>query len=96
VVLLSMSVEFHALKHKRVSNGDDVGITQVNAMRGRLTLANTALSFAEATQPVKASNNRVFHAPEGYRRLTINLPEGNAQEAADGCHRAGLHRHRDH
>lgn len=39
------------------------------------TLANTALSFAEATQPIKASNNRVFHAPEGYRRLTINLPE---------------------
>jgi hypothetical protein len=39
------------------------------------TLANTALSFAEATQPAKASNNRVFHAPEGYRRLTINLPE---------------------
>ena len=39
------------------------------------TLANTALSFAEATQPVKASNNRVFHAPKGYRRLTINLPE---------------------
>jgi hypothetical protein len=42
---------------------------------GRSTLANTALSFAEATQPVKASNNRLFHAPEGYRRLTINLPE---------------------
>lgn len=39
------------------------------------TLANKALSFAEATQPVKGSNNRVFHAPEGYRRLTINLPE---------------------
>lgn len=49
--------------------------TLAKPLLAKPTLANTALSFAEAAQPAKASNNRVFHAPEGYRRLTINLPE---------------------
>lgn len=32
-----------------------------------------ALAFAEAgTKPTEAT--RIFHAPEGYRRLTINVP----------------------
>lgn len=49
------------------------------------TLANkttsaAALAFAEAgaaPSPVKqsAAERRAFFAPEGYRRLTINLPE---------------------
>lgn len=35
-----------------------------------------ALEFAEAGKKRKAGevSDRVFHAPEGYRRLTINLP----------------------
>lgn len=32
-----------------------------------------ALSFAEAKQPSSGNERRVFFAPEGYRRLTINL-----------------------
>ena len=52
-----------------------IGIILVKGGAGRSTLANTALPIAEATSPVKASNNRVFHAPEGDRRLTINPPE---------------------
>ena len=46
------------------------------------TLANkskseTALKFAEAGTEAKnaAAEKRAFFAPEGYRRLTINLPE---------------------
>lgn len=35
--------------------------------------ADTALSFAQGHKP--SDTGRVFHAPEGYRRLTINLPE---------------------
>ena len=35
-----------------------------------------AVKFAEASKPTKpATEKRVFYAPEGYRRLTINLPE---------------------
>ena len=39
--------------------------------------ANKALSFAEgaAKPPVSKTASRVFYAPEGHRRLTINLPE---------------------
>jgi hypothetical protein len=43
--------------------------------------AEAALAFAEAktpapqAKPTAASEKRVFFAPEGYRRLTINLPE---------------------
>lgn len=39
--------------------------------------SETALAFAEAgTQPKSATaEKRAFFAPEGYRRLTINLPE---------------------
>jgi hypothetical protein len=35
-----------------------------------------ALEFAEAGKKKKASevSGRIFHAPNGYRRLTINLP----------------------
>ena len=40
---------------------------------GKPSRADAALTFAEAAQPVK--NTRIFNAPEGYRRLTINLPE---------------------
>ena len=46
-----------------------------------LNNADKALSFAEgasATTAKKSSgkaDKRVFYAPEGYRRLTINLPE---------------------
>lgn len=36
--------------------------------------AAAALSFAESK--TKAADKRVFYAPEGYRRLTINLEEG--------------------
>ena len=41
------------------------------------TKADTALAFAEAGAPVKsaAAEKRAFFAPEGFRRLTINLPE---------------------
>nr|WP_255456566.1 hypothetical protein [Polaromonas sp. H8N]AWD72265.1 putative partitioning protein ParB [Polaromonas sp. H8N] len=44
-----------------------------------LNKAATALDFAErkTAEPIKAANppaeKRVFYAPEGYRRLTINL-----------------------
>lgn len=39
--------------------------------------SDTALSFAEAGAEVKkvAAEKRAFFAPEGYRRLTINLRE---------------------
>ena len=40
---------------------------------GKPSRADAALSFAEAAKPEK--NTRIFNAPEGYRRLTINLPE---------------------
>ena len=43
-----------------------------------LNKASAALSFAEAKAPVVPRSGRearVFNAPEGYRRLTINLPE---------------------
>jgi hypothetical protein len=43
-----------------------------------LNKASAALSFAEAktpTAPKSGREARVFNAPEGYRRLTINLPE---------------------
>lgn len=44
-----------------------------------LNKASAALSFAEATPKVAqskgGSSTRVFNAPAGYRRLTINLPE---------------------
>lgn len=43
------------------------------------TLVNksaAALAFAENKKPKSAAaEKRVFHAPEGYRRLTINLRE---------------------
>lgn len=45
------------------------------------TTAEAALAFAEAGAPEKAgakqaaAEKRAFFAPEGYRRLTINLPE---------------------
>lgn len=44
---------------------------------GSKTKAEVALAFAEATaSPVKAAaEKRAFFAPEGYRRLTINLRE---------------------
>lgn len=43
--------------------------------------ANKALSFAEgaakapASKTASSAGKRVFYAPEGHRRLTINLPE---------------------
>ena len=42
------------------------------------TKASAAMLFAEAAKPVKtkpvvAASGRIFHAPEGHRRLTINL-----------------------
>jgi len=43
-----------------------------------LSKASAALSFAEAKSPAAIKSGRetrVFNAPEGYRRLTINLPE---------------------
>lgn len=43
-----------------------------------LNKASAALSFAEAKAPAitkSGRENRVFNAPAGYRRLTINLPE---------------------
>ena len=45
---------------------------------GSKTTSEVALAFAEAaaTSPVKAAaEKRAFFAPEGYRRLTINLRE---------------------
>lgn len=49
---------------------------------GSKTASEVALAFAEAgTAPEKtggkkvAAEKRAFFAPEGYRRLTINLPE---------------------
>jgi hypothetical protein len=43
------------------------------------TTSAAALAFAEAGAPASASRaaaeKRAFFAPEGYRRLTINLPE---------------------
>lgn len=41
--------------------------------------AAAALSFAESKPKAarsEAADKRVFYAPEGYRRLTINLEEG--------------------
>ena len=43
-----------------------------------LKRAEAALTFAEADakkEPTGAAGKRVFFAPEGHRRLTINLPE---------------------
>lgn len=43
-----------------------------------LNKASAALSFAESkttTTSRSGRESRVFNAPEGYRRLTINLPE---------------------
>jgi hypothetical protein len=46
---------------------------------GATTTSAAALAFAEAGAPASASRaaaeKRAFFAPEGYRRLTINLPE---------------------
>ena len=47
---------------------------------GSKTKAEAALAFAEAgavpaTPDKQAADKRAFFAPEGYRRLTINLPE---------------------
>lgn len=44
------------------------------------TTSEAALAFAEAEASTKSANHaaaekRAFFAPEGYRRLTINLPE---------------------
>ncbi len=46
------------------------------------TKVSAALSFAEAASPPTLSKKRnpdlttrIFHAPEGHRRLTINLPD---------------------
>ena len=39
------------------------------------TLGSAALSFAEAKPASQTGYQpRVFHAPEGYKRLTINVP----------------------
>lgn len=40
---------------------------------GKPSRADVALTFAEAATPERTT--RIFNAPEGYRRLTINLPE---------------------
>lgn len=43
----------------------------------KISKPEAALAFAEAGKKKQAggeSAGRVFHAPEGYRRLTINLP----------------------
>jgi hypothetical protein len=71
---------------------------------GGKTTSAAALAFAEAGTATEktgakqaAAERRAFFAPEGYRRLTINLPEDAAQEAEAGSGRAGLHHHhRDH
>ena len=44
-----------------------------------ISKSSAALSFAESKpvtqQPARERQSRIFNAPEGYRRLTINLPE---------------------
>lgn len=50
----------------------------MNIAKPTLNKAAAALAFAES-KPKPASTaveKRVFYAPEGYRRLTINLEEG--------------------
>lgn len=42
---------------------------------GTPTTSEAALAFAEAGEKQTAAEKRRFFAPEGYRRLTINLPE---------------------
>jgi hypothetical protein len=45
---------------------------------GSKTTSEAALAFAEAEKTGEkqaAAEKRAFFAPEGYRRLTINLPE---------------------
>jgi len=34
-----------------------------------------ALAFAEPKKPALTTEKRAFYAPEGHKRLTINLPE---------------------
>lgn len=40
-----------------------------------LNKAAAAVAFAESKPKTAAADKRVFYAPEGYRRLTINLKE---------------------
>lgn len=40
-----------------------------------LNKAAAAVAFAESKPKTVAADKRVFYAPEGYRRLTINLKE---------------------
>lgn len=40
-----------------------------------LNKAAAAVAFAESKSKTAAADKRVFYAPEGYRRLTINLKE---------------------
>lgn len=37
--------------------------------------AEAAVAFAEKPSAKKEAGKRTFFAPEGYRRLTVNLPE---------------------
>lgn len=55
-------------------------ITLAKPTLGRRLTTEAALAFAEAKKPeqfkpIPAAEKRVFFAPEGHRRLTINLPE---------------------
>lgn len=50
-------------------------ITLAKPKLGTPTTSAAALAFAEAGEKQAAAERRKFFAPEGYRRLTINLPE---------------------
>ena len=41
----------------------------------KLDIAAAAVAFAEKKPEAEKADKRVFYAPEGYRRLTINLEE---------------------
>lgn len=60
-----------------MSKPTDPSILTKPTLSGATTTAEAALAFAEGAVPAKApaGSNRAFFAPDGCRRLTINLPE---------------------
>lgn len=48
----------------------------MNIAKPTLNKAAAAVAFAESKPERTTAEKRVFYAPEGYRRLTINLEEG--------------------
>ncbi len=64
-----------------MSKPTDPTILTKPTLSGATTTAEAALAFAEGAVPAAlgtkapAGGNRAFFAPDGYRRLTINLPE---------------------